>query len=330
MYGIVEAACALGDPATAAAAYRLLAPFDHLPMTASLGVACFGSTHLALGVACLTTGDHDAAVRHLRAAVHDNWALGHFPAVALSRSRLAQALALRAGQGDIAEAQHELRLARQEAAGLGMTLPAAFTAAVPPPGQAADPPSRGHVITCRRHGTRWRVTLGQRAAVVDHSVGMSYLAALVANPGTEIPAVDLAVGPRPADAAAARGVVAEGVSRSAQPVLDETAKQAYRQRLAGLQADIDEYERRNDLVRAERVRSERAWLIDELAAATGLRGRLRQFSGNAERARVSVGKAIRRSVEQVGRVDPVIAEELRACVRTGIRCCYLPRPAGER
>jgi hypothetical protein len=323
MYGAVEAAATLDDAGTAAAAYRLLAPFAHLPMVASLGVACFGSTHHALGVAALTTGDLDVAVRHLRSAVRDNWALGHFPAVALSRSRLAQALARRAGPGDAAEARRELGTARQEAADLGMELPEAVLAAAHPAGppRTAAPPAR--VVTCRRHGGRWRIELGRRAAVVPDSVGMAYLAVLIANPGTEIPAVELAVGRGVLDRVAG-GVTAEQASASAQPVLDEVARREYQRRLAHLQTEIDAYEQANDLVRAERLRDERAWLLDELATTAGLRGRAREFAGGTERARVSVGKAIRRALDRVGRCDPVIAEELRTHISTGVRCSYRP------
>jgi hypothetical protein len=38
-----------------------------------------------------------------------------------------------------------------------------------------------------------------------------------------------------------------------------------------------------------------------------------------------VGKAIRRALSRIAGVDPVIGEELRASVQTGLRCCYRPR-----
>ena len=96
MHGIAEASHLLGDTTLASTVRRLLTPYAHLPSTASLAVACFGSVHHALGVTCLTIGDADAAVEHLRAAVQRNLALAHWPAVALSRRRHAQALAMRA------------------------------------------------------------------------------------------------------------------------------------------------------------------------------------------------------------------------------------------
>jgi hypothetical protein len=120
MYGIVESAFLLSDVESAQAAYALLTPFAGLPMTASLAVACFGSVQHALGVAMLTAGETGRAAGHFRAAVRDNLALAHWPAAAMSRARLAQALG-----PSSAEAGRELATATREAAELGMTLPAA-------------------------------------------------------------------------------------------------------------------------------------------------------------------------------------------------------------
>jgi hypothetical protein len=94
-----------------------------------------------------------------------------------------------------------------------------------------------------------------------------------------------------------------------------------------VRADIDASEQANDLARAEHLRTEQAWLVDELAAATGLGGRRRQFSGATERARVSVGKAVRRAIDRIGQCDPVIADELRTGISTGVRCEYRPSSA---
>jgi tetratricopeptide (TPR) repeat protein len=294
MYGIVEAAYLLGDAQTAAEAYELLRPYPHLPMMASLGVACFGSARHALGVACLTTGDLDRAVEHLRGAVRDNLAFGHWPAAALSRARLLQALRQRGAPGDEQAARREL--AAVSALGL------------PAPGSAA--------VTCERRGRKWWVEMGTQGVLVDHGVGLLHLAALLANPGREIPAVDLAAG---ADLAS------QAASMSPQPVLDEVAKREYRQRLALLAADIDEAEAMNEYERASARRVERDWLVAELAAATGIAGRPRHFADNEERARIAVGKAIRRAIGRIAAVDPVIGAELAATVHTGLRCWYRPR-----
>src|SRR3954447_19188783 len=95
MHGIVEAAYLLEAADVALRAYELLHPHADLHMIGSLGVACFGSTQHALGVAALTTRQPNLAVELLPAAVQQNLALAHWPALLASRQRLAQAHLLR-------------------------------------------------------------------------------------------------------------------------------------------------------------------------------------------------------------------------------------------
>jgi hypothetical protein len=304
MYAAVEAASLLGDTATSAQAYALLRPYAHLPMMASLGVACFGSAEHALGVASLTLGETDRAIGHLRAAIERNVALRHWPAVVLSRARLAEALSRRAGPGD-AEAQDELATAARDATALGM--------AVPRPAAPAD------LLVCRRRGRRWQLDLGGQDIQVEHSVGLLHLATLIANPGHEIPAIELAAGPGLLAALPAT------VTVSSQPVLDDLATHEYRQRAAQLDAEIGDLQARGESERAALAIAERDWLTSELAAATGIAGRARTFTGNEERARIAVGKAIRRALDRIAEADPGIGAHLRATIRTGLRCSYQPR-----
>jgi hypothetical protein len=297
MHGVVEAAYLLDDAATAARAYALLEPFADLPVTASLGVACFGSVRHALGTAALTSGDLDAAVTHLGAAVRHNLALGHWPAVMMSRRRHAHALARRGRAADLAAARTELAAAVREAEALGIPVPAERDHQVPR-------------VSCARTGRRWRIERGGRSVQVEHGVGMLHLAVLLANPGTEIPAVELAAG---------AGVLADSASPHA--VLDSSAVRGYRRRLDELHNEIDCLEPGTEL---DRARSERDWLVAELAGATGLGGRTRAFADNGERARVAVGKAIRRAITRITEADPALGEHLRTTVHTGTRCSYRP------
>jgi hypothetical protein len=123
MHGVVEGAHLLGDAHLAARAYALLLPHANRPMIGSLGVVCFGSVHHALGVASLTTNDPGRAVEHLRAAIRQNLALAHWPAVITSRRRLAEALIRRGEPGDAAGAERELSTAAHEARTRGIAVP---------------------------------------------------------------------------------------------------------------------------------------------------------------------------------------------------------------
>jgi hypothetical protein len=91
MAGVIEAADLLGDAVLAREAYQLLEPYAGRPVMASLAVTCFGSVSHYLGVAALTMGELDLAVRHLHEAVAANETLMHRPAVQASRLRLTEA-----------------------------------------------------------------------------------------------------------------------------------------------------------------------------------------------------------------------------------------------
>jgi hypothetical protein len=306
MNAIVETAYLLEDADIAARAYELLRPYGELPMVGSLGVTCFGSTHQALGVASLTSRQLARAITHLRAAVQHNLALAHWPAVVASRQRLAQAHALRGRPGDADAARHELDTALSEATALG----------IPVPDNLAPEPA-GTFAECNRAGRKWRLNLRNRSVLVEDSVGMLHLAVLIANPRQEIQAADLVAG-----LAVLTSVT--GDAGATQPVLDHEAIGKYRNRLKRLDDEIEQLESGDDLDPAARARAERDWLVAQLASAAGFSGRTRSFPDQGERARVAVGKAIRRALVRITEADAIIGEHLRQTVRTGVRCSYWP------
>ena len=303
MHGIVEAAYLLEATDVALRAYELLHPHADLPMIGSLGITCFGSTRHALGVAALTTRQADLAVEHLAAAVQQNLALAHWPALLASRQRLAQAYLLRGAAGDAEAARRELDLARAEAAAIGLPVPDAPAAGA----------SAAAVAECQRMGRKWRLVLRNRSVLVEDSIGLAHLAVLIANPRQEILAADLVAG--------VAGLT-PGDAGAAQPVLDHEAIAEYRNRLKSLDAEIDQPDA--GLARVARARAERDWLVAQLSSAAGFAGRTRAFPDQPERARVAVGKAIRRALARITEADPVIGEHLRQAVHTGVRCSYWP------
>ena len=317
MNGVVEAAYLLEDAGLAARAYELLRPHAHLPMIGSLGITCFGSAQHALGVAALTSRQLDLAIEHLTAAVQHNLALAHWPALVASRQRLAQAHALRGSPGDADAARRELDAATAEAASAGLPVPdypehPEHPVASPAPAMAA------HEAHCQRAGRKWRVTLHSRSVLVEDSIGMVHLAVLIANPRQEIQAADLVAG-----LAGLSGT--GGEAGAAQPVLDHEAIAEYRNQLRRLDAQLNETgigALQPD--RARQARAERDWLVAQLSSAAGFGGRTRAFPDQPERARVAVGKAIRRALARIAEANAVIGEHLRQTVHTGVRCSYWP------
>jgi hypothetical protein len=308
LYAAVEAAAVLGDTETTRAAYPLLLPFADLPVTASLGIVCLGSVRYGLGAACLTLGDTATAVTHLRAALRANLALEHWPAVTLTRWRLAIALDRAGPAHHRAEIASLRATARREAAEFGIRLP------------DPEPAPSSARVAMRRRGQRWEMTLGTSTVLVADCRGLRYLAVLTANADRDIPATTLVSG------ALAGEWDRGGHSHAAQPVLDDAARSQYRRRLSELTAQIEASDAAADAARSERLAQEREWLLRELAAASGLGGRAKAFLTDEERARVAVGKAIRRAIGNIGRSDPLLREHLHRRVRTGRYCVYLSEP----
>ena len=106
-------------------------------------------------------------------------------------------------------------------------------------------------------------------------------------------------------------------------MLDRTTVLQYRARLASLRETI---EAKPGAVGAA-ARREYDWLTSDLAASTGLADRLRPFTDDGERARLAVGKAIRRAINRIEAADPLIGRHLRDAVRTGRSCSYRPTSA---
>lgn len=67
-------------------------------------------------------------------------------------------------------------------------------------------------------------------------------------------------------------------------------------------------------------------LTEQLAAAVGLGGRDRGAASSAERARVTVTKAIRAAQQRIAREDAELGAHLEVSVRTGSFCVYRPDP----
>ncbi|HKC29352.1 MAG TPA: AAA family ATPase [Jatrophihabitans sp.] len=177
--------------------------------------------------------------------------------------------------------------------------------------RASDERARIH-----HDGATWQLDWYGRRTTVPDAKGMHDLAVLLARPGRPIPALDLV--------AAAGGPPAESAGGGLGPVLDDTARRAYRERLAELEHDLDEAEAVGDSDRTERIREERALLAHELAAAVGLGGRARMAGDPADRARKAVTMRIRAAIRTIDGHDSALARHLTNAVRTGRLCSYEP------
>jgi len=112
------------------------------------------------------------------------------------------------------------------------------------------------------------------------------------------------------------------------PALDAVARDAYRARLAALDAQLDAADRVGDPRRAEAARVERDAVLDELRRASGLGGRPRSMDAEAERARVNVTRTLGAAIDRIAANAPRAAAHLDASLHTGRLCRYQPVPGG--
>jgi hypothetical protein len=191
-------------------------------------------------------------------------------------------------------------------------------------------------IALRREADYWTLSDALTETRIKHTKGLHYLAQLLRHPGRELHVVELAAthsepAPPPhASPISAAHLAAAGVRRTAPgdlgEVVDARAQAAYRARLKALRKQLHTAGHRGEQDRAARLHHEIDALTAELTRAVGLWGQRRVIAPHLERIRLNVSRAIRTAIERIGRSHAAVAQHLRAAVRTGTFCCYLPEP----
>jgi len=302
---LVEAAASLDDVALAEEAYALMEPYRSLPVMGSLGICCVGSAERYLGLAARVAGRLDASVAHLQSAVHANQRLGNWPLTAIARGDLAETLLQRGHRADRAAAAAALSTALEAAEQMGLSGRIAHLKALQTRMEAVAMEAEASFI---RDGVAWEIAIRDESVRVAHSVGMDYLADLLAAPGTTISSSRLA-----------------GLDATAAPqdVVDRETLVSVRRRMNQLKAEIHTAERTGDHGRADALERELEQLTMHLRTAAH-RGRSKHFADNSERARTSVQKAIRRALDAIEAKSPRLAGTLRGSIQTGYQCSYQP------
>ncbi len=240
----------------------------------------------------------------------------------MAASLLLELARLQERAGDHAAAGLAGAAASSALAVLDVVVPPAVVALL----QRLVPPSPMHrpgtpVAELRRDDRWWSASWGGTSVRLRDSLGMRYLAELVAAPGIERHALDLIDG-------------VEGVGTAGQPdrralghageVVDGRARTAYRHRIEALRSDIDDTMSDGRLEAAEALQGELDQLVAQLAQAFGLGGRNRVAASAAERARLNVTRALRAALARLDEAVPGAGAALDRRVRTGLYCAYEP------
>jgi len=292
------------DSAAAEAIYAALEPYrNRLVVTGGANTALGPATRY-LGMLALHLGALDDAVTYFGDAASMDEQVGALPGLANDLAFLAFTEERRARASDLEQAAADRRRAESLAERLGIRL---FVERLMPSTLE---------WSLQRDEDDWLLVAGDERVRLRDGRGIQYLRALVAAPGHEIASLDL---------------VAQGAGLVAvreEPVLDAVGRTRFQQRLTDLDAQLDAADRAGDQQRAAEIDAERTALVDELRRATGLGGRPRATSSETERARVNVTRTLRSTIERIGITAPIAAEHLRASLRTGRSCSYMPAPGG--
>ena len=185
----------------------------------------------------------------------------------------------------------------------------------------------------RRSGEMWEIayTDGKGFYLPDLK-GLHYIAYLLDNPGKDVSALDLEKShpDSPDDTQATQISAAQldenGLETSStddrQPVLDEKAKQEYKDKLESLQDEREQAEQLGDEKRLERINKKTDAIRRELNSALSLYGKDRIFSTESERCRKRVTEAIRTSLVKLRTNHKELGEHLGASIKTGGYCSY--------
>jgi tetratricopeptide (TPR) repeat protein len=300
---VVDAARLLDHPILEQA-MEVARPYAERFAVEGIGGALHGSIGRLVADALVALGRNDEAVPYARRALESNRAAGALLAAHAQRT-LASAL------GDTPEARELAAAANATYEGLGLPHLVRANEA------RSEPPTAGRDGELRRDGDVWHVAFGGSSTIVKHSKGMHDLALLLGRPGRDVHVTELEALP-PEVAAAARGSARD-------EALDRQAVAAYRSRLAELDDDLADAEAANDIVRAERTRSERDFLLDELSSSIGLGGRARAAGPDpVERLRKAVTARVRDTIRRIDAVHPELGRHLSNSIRTGTYCSYHP------
>jgi tetratricopeptide (TPR) repeat protein len=154
--------------------------------------------------------------------------------------------------------------------------------------------------------------------------GLNLIAYLLARPNQDIHALELdrlvGLGPLATSTDVDNPIGASDLG----PMLDHTAKQAYRRRIHALREDLEEARSFNDFERAARIEEEIRAIARELSRAMGLTGRDRKIASDTERARLRVASAIRWAINKISNQHSALGRFLSLSIKTGTLCSYRP------
>lgn len=320
---LADAAVLVGDLGRALRLYELLLPHDD-DNAVSYTQQPFGPVALRLGKLAALLGYWKETDRHFATALARCELLGAHAIRARVLLEHARALVARGEPADRGRMEAMLEEAAQLCDELGMSGLLERVSAVR---ERHSPEPAGEEAILRPEGDFWTVAYEGQTSRLRNVKGLRYIATLLASPGRDVHVLELlgaVTGLADARARLTDGELVPSRPADGGPLLDEQAKREYRRRLEQLAEDLQEARDWGDTERAAGLEEEIDVVTQELTQAAGLGGRDRTFSSPAEKARISVTKAIRTAIRLIDNQCPALAAHLDASIQTGRFCSYAP------
>jgi hypothetical protein len=186
----------------------------------------------------------------------------------------------------------------------------------------------------RKEGDYWTIVFEGEVARLKHLRGLAYIAHLLDHPRQEFHSLQLlGLVTGREDREGPAHYVKKHQSREystsesqATPVLDGTAKSAYKHRVLELREELEESKSFNDVGRIARIEEEIDFISRELLRAEGLGGRNRTWTSEGSRARVSVANAISTTLNKIRQEHAAAGRFFATTIKTGYFCSFVPDP----
>jgi tetratricopeptide (TPR) repeat protein len=319
----------VGSPVLVECLYRFLLPVaDQYIMLGMTQMQWEGPVGRILALLAARLERWDDAITHFEDALARLRRLDARPWLARTQYEFGRTLLTRGAPGDRPRARALFADARALAEELDMpgllrllgALQGDEAPAAPTVADTARPAAATFAMVLE--GEYWTVTGADATRFrLKDSLGLQYLARLLAEPGREIHVLDLVAGGSVSGDERASNVADAG---DAGELLDDEARADYGRRLEELRDTLAEAESFGDTSRAARAREEIDFLAAELGRAVGLGGRGRRAGSAAERARSAVQRRIKNALVRIAEAAPDLGAVLARAVRTGNFCVYRP------
>lgn len=166
-------------------------------------------------------------------------------------------------------------------------------------------------------GSHWFIQYqGCREFSVPNSLGMRYIVSLLYRPRMAVAAFHLKL--------LDDCINSDSSYSSSSPLCDQEALADYRQRLLEISEEIRLAELNHDLAQLSQLKEEHRVILAETIRVVGWSGQIRE-SGENDRARMSVQRAIKRARDNIRKASPQLGRHLDQ-IKTGLQIVYEPDP----